>query len=46
VNFWFKAILYVMLAYRFLPASVTSKNVIENPEVPPTRYSQRLMSYE
>jgi oligosaccharide repeat unit polymerase len=42
-NFWFKAILYTMLAYRFLPASVASKNVLENSAVPPIRYGQRVM---
>jgi oligosaccharide repeat unit polymerase len=43
-NFWFKAILYTMLAYRFLPASVASKNVIASAPIPPIRYGQRVMS--
>jgi oligosaccharide repeat unit polymerase len=43
-NFWFKAILYTMLAYRFLPAPVAPKNVIENAAIPPIRYAQRVMS--
>jgi oligosaccharide repeat unit polymerase len=30
-NFWFKAILYTMLAYRFLPTSVASQNLLDNP---------------
>jgi oligosaccharide repeat unit polymerase len=41
-NFWFKAILYTMLAYRFLPTSATWKNVLENRSVPPIRYAQRV----
>jgi oligosaccharide repeat unit polymerase len=41
-NFWFKAILYTMLAYRFLPTSVASRNVIENAPIPPFRYPQRV----
>jgi oligosaccharide repeat unit polymerase len=43
-NFWFKAILYTMLAYRFLPTSVASKNVLESNAVPPIRYGQRVTS--
>jgi oligosaccharide repeat unit polymerase len=43
-NFWFKAILYTTLVYRFLPTSVASKNVIEKTAVSPIRYAQRVMS--
>jgi oligosaccharide repeat unit polymerase len=43
-NFWFKAILYTMLVYRFLPTSLASKDVLENAAVSPIRYAQRVMS--
>ena len=43
-NFWFKAILYTMLAYRFLPTSVASYANPENAALPPIRYPQRVMS--
>jgi hypothetical protein len=39
-NFWFKAILYTMLTYRLLPASVASNVVPENAAAPPIGYVQ------
>jgi oligosaccharide repeat unit polymerase len=43
-NFWFKAILYTMLAYRFLPGSTALNIVHENIPVSPIRYAQGVMS--
>jgi len=42
-NFWFKAVLYTMLAYRFVPNPVESNVVTGNAVLPPLRYVQRVM---
>ena len=44
VNFWFKAVLYTMLVYRFQPTPAVSKMAAENGFVPPVGYAQRMMS--
>lgn len=43
-NFWFKAILYTMLAYRFAPHWDASYAIPANAALPPIRYPQRVMS--
>jgi len=43
-NFWFKAILYTLLVYRFVPTQVASYAIPENAALPPIRYPQRVMS--
>jgi hypothetical protein len=43
-NFWFKAILYTLLVYRFMPAQVASYAIPESAALPPIRYPQRGMS--
>ena len=42
-NFWFKAVLYTMLAYRFVPNPAESNVVTGNAVLPPLRYVQRVM---
>ena len=42
-NFWFKAVLYTVLAYRFVPNPVESNVVTGNAVLPPLRYVQRVM---
>jgi oligosaccharide repeat unit polymerase len=44
VNFWFKAILYTIIAYRFLPTSAASNVAAENGPLSPIGYAQRMMS--
>jgi oligosaccharide repeat unit polymerase len=43
-NFWFKAVLYTLLVYRFAPCSVASYAVPTNAALPPIRYPQGVMS--